>query len=227
VSWNREGVGQSIQCQFVSGDFFDVSGIRITRGRAFDAREDLQPGAAPVVLVSDAFWRNSLGADPQVVGRTLTINGVVVSIVGVSPAGFTGLLAGLSPDVWAPFMMAPVILHDPRWHTRTGSFSLIGVGRLREGVTARQAEAELTAFMRQLDDLDGHNRGFTAALFPATMVPEPFRGFVKAFTAVLMGAVFTVLLIACLNAANLMLGCAISRRREMAVRLRSERRAEG
>jgi predicted permease len=218
VSWNRDGIGQAIQCQFVSGEFFDVAGVRMSLGRAFNAEEDRQPGAAPLVVVSNAFWRTSLGADPLVVGKTVTINGVIVSIVGVAPSGFTGLLAGVSPDLWAPFMMAPTILHDPEWHTRTGAFSLLGVGRLIPGGTASQAEAELTASMRQLEEIDPHNRGFGVAVFPSTMVPVPFRGFVTGFTGVLMVAVFVVLLIACLNAANLMLGRAISRRREIALR---------
>jgi putative ABC transport system permease protein len=218
VSWNRDGIGQSIQAQFVSGDFFDVCRIGMARGRAFGRQEDRHPGADPVAVISYAFWRSNLGGDRQAVGKTLTINGVGVTVIGIAPPEFTGLLAGLAPDLWVPFMMAPTILHDAEWHTRTGAFSLFGVGRLRRGVTAAQAEAELTAMMRRLEEIDAHNRGFAAAVFPTTMVPLPFRGFVRAFTAVLMGAVFMVLLIACVNAANLMLARAVSRRREMAVR---------
>jgi putative ABC transport system permease protein len=144
---------------------------------------------------------------------------VSLTIVGVAPARFTGLLAGLSPDLWSPFMMASTVLHDPEWHTRTGSFSLFGVGRLKPGVNAARAEAELTALTRQLEEMDPrNNRNYAAAVFPSTMIPTPFRGFVAGFTSVLMVAVFMVLLIACANAANLMLGRAVSRRREFAVR---------
>ena len=69
VSWNRDGIGQSIQCQFVSGNFFDVCGIGTTLGRLFGPQEDRQPGADPVAVVSHTFWKNSLGSDPQIVGR--------------------------------------------------------------------------------------------------------------------------------------------------------------
>ena len=174
VSWSRDGIGESVQCQFVSGNFFNTCGIGTTLGRAFGPQEDRQPGADPVAVISHAFWKNSLGSDPRIIGRTLTINGVSLTVIGVAPLGFTGLLAGLSPDLWAPFMMAPVVLHDPEWHTRTGSFSHFGVGRLKPGVSARQAEAELTALIRRLEETEPrHNKNFGAAVFPSTMVPSP------------------------------------------------------
>jgi predicted permease len=219
VSWNRNGMGQSIQCQFVSGDFFSVCRIKMPLGRAFNSEEDRQPGAVPVAVVSERFWRTSLGSEPGIIGQSINLNGTSLTVIGVAPAGFTGLLAGLSPDIWAPFMMASSVLHDPEWHTRTGSYSLFGIGRLRSGIKPAQAEAELTGLTRQLEQIDPqHHKNSAAAVFPNTMVPAPFRGFVGSFTAILMGAVFMVLLIACANAANLMLARAVARRREMAVK---------
>jgi hypothetical protein len=128
------------------------------------------------------------GSDPRIIGRTLTINGVSLTVVGVAPAGFTGLLAGLSPDLWAPYMMAPVVLHDPEWHTRTGAYSHFGVGRLKPGVNAAQAEAELTILIRRLEETEpSHNQDFVAAVLPSTMVPAVSR-LCGAFTGVLMVA---------------------------------------
>ncbi len=72
VSWNRDGVGQSVQCQFVSGDFFSVCRVPMALGRAFRLEEDRQPGRDPVAVVSYAFWKNSLGSDPQIVGLHLS-----------------------------------------------------------------------------------------------------------------------------------------------------------
>ena len=219
VSWSRDGIGRSIQCQLVSGDFFEVCRVGMALGQSFRAAEDRQPGAAPVAVVSHNFWKNNLGSDPGVVGRVLIVNGVSLTILGVAPEGFNGLLAGLSPDVWAPFMMASTVLHDPEWHTRTAAFSLFGIGRLKPQMSAKQAEAELTSLTRELEQIDpNNNRDYAAAVFPSTMIPTPFRGFVAAFTAILMGAVFMVLLIVCANAANLTLSRTLARQRELAVR---------
>src|SRR5207302_326915 len=136
---------------------------------------------------------------------SLTINGVNLNVIGLAPSGFTGTLAGLAPDLWAPFAMAPLVLHDADWLTQTGSFSLIGLGRVKSGIAVAQAEAELNVLTRQLEKIDPqHHQDVKAVLLPTTMVPTPLRGFVGAFTGILMGAVFLVLLIACANAANLL-----------------------
>ena len=219
VSWSRDGVGQSIQCQFVSGNFFDVCGVKAVLGRTFGSQEDRQLGADPVVMVSHAFWQNTLGADPQVIGRPLTINGVSLTVVGVASAGFTGLVAGLSPDLWAPYMIAPLVLHDPENLMREGAYSHFGVGRPKPNVSAAQAEAELTSLLQAREETKPKpNRDLATAVLPSTLVPSPFRSTVWTFTSVLMGAVLMVLLIGCANAANLLLARAVARRREMVVR---------
>jgi len=219
TTWNHHGFGQSIQSLFVSGNFFELCGIQPALGRFFLPAEDEAPGTHPVVVVSHSFWQGRLAADPQAVGRSLTINGVALTIVGVAPGSFTGTAAGIAPDLWVPFMMVPAVSHDASWLTRTDSHSVIGLGRLKPGVTEMQAAAELTALTHRFqEEIKGRKPEDGAVLTPSLMVPVPLRGFVRAFTATLMGAVFLVLLIACANAANLQLARAAARRQEIAVR---------
>ena len=218
-SWNHNGVGESIQSLFVSGNFFDLCGIRPALGRFFLPAEDQTPGTHPVVVVSHSFWRNRLAADPQAAGSALTINGVALTVIGVVPDTFTGTVAGIAPDLWVPFMMVPEVAHNPTWLTRTDSHSVIGLGRLKPGVSETQAAADLTALTHRFqEEIKGQKPEDGAMLIPSQMVPVPLRGFVRTFTAMLMGAVLLVLLIACANAANLQLARAAARRQEMAVR---------
>src|SRR6185436_10486568 len=132
--------------------------------------------AVPVVVVSHAMWTQRLGADPGIINQTLTLNGRAFTIVGVAPAGFTGLLAGFMPDLWTPLSMHAATnpglnLDERRMHW------ILGIGRLRPGVTSAQVSADLEVLGRQLaaDFPESHRQLLPAAL-PVELVLAPFRG---------------------------------------------------
>lgn len=219
LTWNQDGIGQSVQSLFVTGNFFDLCGVQPVLGRFFLPEEDQTPGSHPVVVASYSFWKRHLKGDTQAVGRVISINGTAMTVIGVASEAFTGTTAGISPDLWVPFMMVPAMIHDPSWLTRIDSHSVLGLGRLKAGVNETQAAAELTTLTHRFQrEVRGKIPEDGAILLPSQMVPTPLRGYVRTFTGLMMGAVFLVLLIGCANAANLQLARATARRPEMAIR---------
>ena len=202
----------------VSANYFETLGIQPVLGRGFREEEDQTPGAFPVVVIGHDFWQRSLEADPQVIGQVLTLNGAAFTVVGVAPPRFHGLRTLGWGDFWTPTAMQPVIRPGDEHLTR-GHRWMQAVGRLAPGNSAASAGAELTVLHEQLaqqfpDTFDG--RALQAQ--PLTGLPGDRQTTVRAFS-LLMGVVGLVLLIACANVANLFLERAVSRRREIAVRL--------
>jgi predicted permease len=219
VIWNRTGEGQVVEGQLVSGNFFSLLGVNASLGRTFLPEED-QPGKPqPVVVLGHSFWQQRLGSDPHVVGKSLLLNGTSFNVIGVAPGGFAGLLVAIEPDFWAPLTMAEQILHDSGRLTSRQGYWLFAVGRLKPGVDALRAgsEVNLLALLIEQEHPDT-NKNLGANLFPATLVPGPYRGYVSAFTGLLMAVFGLVLVIACVNAATLLLARATGRAREMAIR---------
>jgi|HubBroStandDraft_6_1064221.scaffolds.fasta_scaffold00872_2 predicted permease len=218
VVWNRAGNGELVQGQIVSGNFFAVMGVRAALGRAL-LPEDDQASAIPTVMLSYAFWRGRFGGDASALGQVLMLNGTEYRVVGVAPAGFAGLEIGIEPDFWAPLAMAEHITHDAGRLTNRNAYWLSGVGRLKEGVGISEARAEMSVLALQIaKEHPDTNKDLDATVYPETLVPGPYRGYVAAFTGLLMAVTGLVLLIACVNSANLLLMRAVGRRREMAIR---------
>jgi predicted permease len=219
VLWNRAGQGDVARVEFVSGNFFSISGVGIPLGRGF-SQEDDQPGnPRPVVVLSHNFWSSRLGADRSIVGHPIVFNGISFTVVGVTPPGFNGFIAGVAPDFYTPISMVEQTIHDPGRLSNRSSMWLIVDGRLAPGATTATmlAEASVLAHEIELAHPDT-NKDLDAAVFTYAPLPGPVRGYVMAFTGLLMTVFGLVLVIACVNAASLLMVKATGRAREMAIR---------
>src|SRR5207237_299842 len=128
--YGTDNTAARISRQYVSANYFDVAGVRAIRGRGFEAADSRTVGASPVAVISHRYWTSRLGSDENVVGRSLTIDDHVFTIIGVSAPGFTGVEAGRATDVWLPAMMMGPCVTDP------GCQVYRLMGRLQRGVSA-------------------------------------------------------------------------------------------
>ena len=218
--WNHAGAGEIVHGQLVSGNLFPLVGVNAVLGRALSLDDDRIGNPRQVAVLSYPFWKQKLDGDLGVVGKTLMLDGAAFAVVGVAPAGFTGLMVGTSPDFWAPLTAQGRFTHeDLNRLTNRNSYWLIVAGKMRRSGDRKSVQAEMLVLARQVYESQKSNGDFQEALvYPLTLVPGPYRGYVGAFTGGLLAVFTIVLLIACTNAASLLLARATGRAREIATR---------
>jgi predicted permease len=216
------GRPQRVLGGLVSGNYFDVLGIRAALGRMFTPDEDAAPGAHPVAVLSDALWREEFGADPSVLNRTVSINGNPFSIIGIAPRDFTGLAyADDAEQLWVPLAMRDVAMPARSRRAPGNNIRWLRVaGQLRSGATVAQADAEIRVLAHQLiPPGTPPQRELSARVFPVRggMTPWEQHDFGPIF-GLLAIVPALVLLVACANVANVLMARHVSRRREFAMR---------
>jgi macrolide transport system ATP-binding/permease protein len=204
----------------VSGNYFDVLGVHAALGRTLGADDDRVPGKHPVLVLSDAYWRSAFGADRGVVGRTVRVNGMPFTVLGVTPPGFRGTERLFVPDVWVPVAMVGHIESGNDWLERRQTQNVFLIGRLRDGISSTAAEASLNTIAGQLGREHAWvNEGLRFVLTPPGLMATLLRGPVAGFGAALLGVAGLVLLLTCTNLAGLMLARSADRQRDTAIRL--------
>lgn len=224
MALSADGRSERILGMVVSANFFQTYGVTPVHGRAFiPGEEDTGPGAHPVVVLGHSFWLTRFGGDPGAVGSSLVLNGDPYRIVGVAPPDFGGPMSVADTPLYVPIMMLGQIAPRIDLLEARGSNSFTTVGRLRDGATLERAEEVMASVLVQLREeypsSYEEQLGTTLVLQSEAGIHPSFGSTQGAMSAVIMAVVGLLLLIACVNVANLFLARARDRRHEMGVRL--------
>ncbi|HXZ19796.1 MAG TPA: ABC transporter permease [Candidatus Acidoferrales bacterium] len=205
----------------VSGNYFDVLGVRPLVGRFFTKDEqDATPGAHPVAVLSAALWKSRYGADRSAIGKTLKMNRQTLTIIGVAPENFPGTVVGLAFEAYVPLSMLPQLTGGNNWLEDRNNRPFHILARLKPGVPVATARAEVQSIAISLAEAHpDDDRGLGATAVPVREARYGVQTLFARIAPVLLGAGVVILLIVCANLANLLLARATSREKELAVRL--------
>ena len=226
LKWKRDDRIERVPAEFVSGNYFDVLGIRADRGRTFTPDEDKTPGTQPYVVISEVF-RQKYFSNQEPVGQKLTLNDVPLTVIGVAPVAFGGMMLERPAEVWLPVLMHQQLEQSKFIENRKDRFMSL-VGRIKDGSNSAQAEADLDLVAQRVKEANTPAGTVTKGMpFSEQHIKfEPGGKGIsilrKRFSSplkLLMVVVGLVLLIACANVAGLLLARGLSRRKEMAIRL--------
>ena len=228
VGLGQKGDTRRVFSAVVTSNYFSVLGVPLARGRAFLPEEETPGHNAPVAIVSYSYWQKH-DLDPNVLGSQLLINGRSFTIVGIAPKGFVGTMQVLSPEVWLPMSVYDQVANDFESDNKTTIDDRKGtqvriMGRLKPGMTAAAAKPALEGLAANLEKaypVEQKNQTFLAAPVSRNSVsnnPTAESG-IKVIAPLLLGMAVVVLLVACLNLANMLLARGTARRKEIAIRL--------
>jgi macrolide transport system ATP-binding/permease protein len=204
----------------VSANYFDAIGVQPILGRGFEPGEDSGRSAHPVTVISYQLWQGRFKGDPQIIGKTQRLNGVLHTIVGVAPQGFYGTFVGWAMQFWVPASMEEIFEGSGYKLEDRGARWIEAYARLKPGVTREQAQQEIAMVAKRLEkDYPDTNRGRSVRLWPLWQTPFNNAATMLPTLEIMLAVVIFVLLIACANVGNLLLVRSFARRHEMTVRL--------